>query len=1069
MKGDFTRYTFKPGNHYSSVRSQQGRVQVDADWNEEVDILAHLDRTTRRDVIGACGGPQGQDAGGNDLAGFRIDASGAELRITRGRYYVDGLLVENEEEVPITEQPDLPYPPDNVMEDVLVPAGETLTDGSYLAFLDVWERHVTALEAPHIREVALGGPDTTTRTQVVWQVRLMRADTDDGTAPDCATELALWDELTAPSSGQLRARAEPGETETDPCVVPEQAGYRGLENQLYRVEVHRVVSGDEITIKWSRENGSVVFAWTGQDNLDPNKLTLSGTGRDAVLGLATDDWVELTDDRHELRGEPGLLVRVVNVEGDVLTIDPGLSTVDLADLTVNSKVRRWDVGSTGEITVDLTLADNWIALENGVEVALDAGTYRTGDYWLIPARTATRDVEWPADGAGDPLPQPAQGVEHHYCRLAVLDLQGEVWQLIHDCRNLFPPLTGMVRFFHVGGDGQETMPGQPVPAPLQVGVVNGQQPVAGARVQFQVSGGSGVLAEASGPCSNLTSGGTSPVVVETGPDGVAGCCWRPDTATLSQQVEATLLEIDGKPLVDGAGNPLLTPIRFNANLSVAGQVAYDPAECGNLSGVTTVKEAIDRLCQIQPGGGCSVTVGEGGQFKSLEEAINTLRGQGQRDLCICLLAGGHRVDGLDIQVPPKEQELHLKITGCGHGSRLFLNKPAVFVGLQAVTLRDMAIEACFVAEGDPAALHFDRCSEVRISGCHVSGLTALDDEEANGALLSITNADRVWIEDNVVEAARPQSLERPREVFAKANIDFLAALFRPLDPGECGAAEFRARALDAAGRLSALNQDERRAMQRTINDALDSFRGELTEDETLNYSKLVFELGVEQPALEDMHDTLLDIRRAAIKSRPGVALVLGSRLDLGELKDLPLITIDSDDVMTLENNEIAGILSLYGMPGSAQMVRDLFNIDRQELLKARLRNGELSLRESGWLGSLQLRGNQVTRVAVARHVFEALVQALDSGQGVATAFFKRCATSDNVIEGGDNWMACVHHSLTGNDFRSRVSHPQFQSMLGMVIGDSATYVANHSIHDDALLRDLTARSSLAANLDIIIQ
>jgi hypothetical protein len=157
------------------------------------------------------------------------------------------------------------------------------------------------------------------------------------------------------------------------------------------------------------------------------------------------------------------------------------------------------------------------------------------------------------------------------------------------------------------------------------------------------------------------------------------------------------------------------------------------------------------------------------------------------------------------------------------------------------------------------------------------------------------------------------------------------------------------------------------------------------------------------------------------------------------------------------------------MPGSAQMVRDLFNIDRQELLKARLRNGELSLRQSGWLGSLQLRGNQVTRVAVGRHVFEALVQALDNGQGVATAFFNRCAMSDNVIEGGDNWMVCVHHSLTGNDFRSRVSHPQFQSMLGMVIGDSATYVANHSIHDDALLRDLTARSSLAANLDIIIQ
>ena len=33
--------------------------------------------------------------------------------------------------------------------------------------------------------------------------------------------------------------------------------------------------------------------------------------------------------------------------------------------------------------------------------------YNTGDYWLIPARTATNNVEWPVDGTtGDPLPQP---------------------------------------------------------------------------------------------------------------------------------------------------------------------------------------------------------------------------------------------------------------------------------------------------------------------------------------------------------------------------------------------------------------------------------------------------------------------------------------------------------------------------------------------------------------------------------------------------------------------------------------------------------------------------------------
>ncbi|MFQ5630622.1 MAG: DUF6519 domain-containing protein [bacterium] len=36
LKGDFTRTTFKKEKHYSGVRMQQGRVQLDTDWNETV-------------------------------------------------------------------------------------------------------------------------------------------------------------------------------------------------------------------------------------------------------------------------------------------------------------------------------------------------------------------------------------------------------------------------------------------------------------------------------------------------------------------------------------------------------------------------------------------------------------------------------------------------------------------------------------------------------------------------------------------------------------------------------------------------------------------------------------------------------------------------------------------------------------------------------------------------------------------------------------------------------------------------------------------------------------------------
>jgi hypothetical protein len=50
MKGDFSRFTFKKEKHYSSVRMQQGRVQLDADWNEQMDI--RILKGTRRCVAG---------------------------------------------------------------------------------------------------------------------------------------------------------------------------------------------------------------------------------------------------------------------------------------------------------------------------------------------------------------------------------------------------------------------------------------------------------------------------------------------------------------------------------------------------------------------------------------------------------------------------------------------------------------------------------------------------------------------------------------------------------------------------------------------------------------------------------------------------------------------------------------------------------------------------------------------------------------------------------------------------------------------------------------------------------
>src|SRR5215218_4826305 len=89
MKGDFSRQTFDRTKRYSGVLMQQGRVQLDADWNEQGDIHRYLFETEGTDVIGECGAPI-------DNAGFQVTTDGQALFIGAGRFYAGGILVEND-------------------------------------------------------------------------------------------------------------------------------------------------------------------------------------------------------------------------------------------------------------------------------------------------------------------------------------------------------------------------------------------------------------------------------------------------------------------------------------------------------------------------------------------------------------------------------------------------------------------------------------------------------------------------------------------------------------------------------------------------------------------------------------------------------------------------------------------------------------------------------------------------------------------------------------------------------------------------------------------------------------
>src|SRR5215210_6111085 len=98
MKGDFTRVTFDPTNHFTRVLTQQGRVQLDADANEQTAILLHYLQTLAADLIGPHGGPATPALGFQILfdAQNRHNNTLTDLSIGTGRYYVDGILCDND-------------------------------------------------------------------------------------------------------------------------------------------------------------------------------------------------------------------------------------------------------------------------------------------------------------------------------------------------------------------------------------------------------------------------------------------------------------------------------------------------------------------------------------------------------------------------------------------------------------------------------------------------------------------------------------------------------------------------------------------------------------------------------------------------------------------------------------------------------------------------------------------------------------------------------------------------------------------------------------------------------------
>jgi hypothetical protein len=455
VHGDFSRLTFNSTRHYSSVLYQQGRPALDADANEQAAILLHHQRTLAADLVGQYAGPFG-------ACGFGITPVAADggdppdLGIGAGRYYVGGMLVEADAPPDgdgwrYFHQPDA-YPDSK--------ADALATTAPYLVYLRVFEQLVTADDQPVLRESALGpnGPDTAARARVVWQVLVTDRTLPWGdkaeavpAKPDAAKIKEAW--LAWDTAGQNDGRgtlsveaSQPSSTHDEVCIASPDAGYRGLENQLYRVEIH--LGSDDPkgpTFVWSRDNGTAVFPIASIDGAD---VTVTSLGRDRRLGLEVGDWVEVVDADAALRPLARRLHRVEDIDplDLVVTLDPPVVRARSdSDAPGPTMLRRWDQqpppakegGSHPGDGVPVGKAP--VELEDGVFVTFHGGTYRTGDYWLIPARVATGDVSWP-DGGDASAARPPFGVSYRYAPLAIVTDHSDPKSGVTDLRNVFKPL-----------------------------------------------------------------------------------------------------------------------------------------------------------------------------------------------------------------------------------------------------------------------------------------------------------------------------------------------------------------------------------------------------------------------------------------------------------------------------------------------------------------------------------------------------------------------------------------------------------------------------------------------------
>lgn len=918
MKTQLSRNSFKAAKRYSGVYQQQGRMITDADWNNMVDVLKGHLAEALKDVVGN-GSPR--------TGALTIDP--ANLTIVPGDLYVGGLRASlpgtKFDRIPTTDQPDFPGAPE--MPDPAI--------DPYILYADVWERSLTALEDPGLRDAALNGADTTTRTQTMLQVKVC----PEGINPE--RTYGIPQHGNAALSLMLHGDRKAGDP-CDPCAGQVDAGEGRIGNYLFRLEVHAVVgtaaSPTSITLKWSSENGAEQYVAEDEARMPPGFV---------VSGRFIYEFFNQTSEKHlgvHLHPDPGF-----RPQAGILL--PGFTLPEGgADF-----VRRWDgycilarKGSAwvlvegsdmgvplsttkaqadpGYVSLGSSLTVNLEALE--MALTLDNRTFVAGDYWQAPVREARESPDLPVLEDAPP-----QGIVHHYLRLARVAADGSVELYADDGdrrRHSFPQLTDL----EAADVGYETDCASSLFDSTQNNVekaLNRLCELAAEHIWYKASCG------------------------ERG---------------LFHQFQGTVEEALNKVCSIQAEHVGFT----------------QPCDTGYYQGktVTTVAEALGLLCTVQAGGGgCKVTVGLGGQFAKLNDALQSLFEPKPKpkpntcDICLCLLPGEHEFGGKWIN---QGGQLNLTITGCGAGTVVRLTEELSFINLTSLKLENFTINALDVDSplSVERRLDVERCLDVDINNLHHVGVAQKD------PLIRVSGGHRVRLEENILEAYTTKGLETPQQVFAVDSDIELADLYKFVRRDE-----FLASAGGEAEMLAKLDLDQRGAYADKILNKLKEVPTTLAEE--VAYRHLVETLQLDTVDAQTLLDRLREVRDQAHHATAGRGVIF----------------MDALASVALEDNTIFGSIGFYGPPGE---------LDPKSVQFDKLVNRIRSM-PSG--ASLQAWDNRITRLTVGKGMIDALKEMNPDTEDVELiqGLYRTALFESNIITGFGNQLFFENLTLSSNDFQ----------------------------------------------------